>query len=324
MRWWRGAASPRGALGPVVERPRALVLLLELGLVVLLAAAQRGLTVCESLLRALLGQRVNEVILEKALTLSLADFEDSEFYDSMTRARREASARPLSLVKRAFGLVQNAISVVVYAGLLVALSPWAVVVLAVAAVPVFVAETRFSADAFRLFRWRAPETRKQTYLETLLAREDHAKEVKLFGLGPLFLERYRAIFSRCSARTARSRCAAASGASASGCSARWRSTARTRWIVDARGAGRDHARRHDDVPAGVQAGAERRSPRSCLRSAACTRTTCISRTCTSSSATAAATAPGTKTAGPDPSDGIRFERRVVHLSRRERARARAT
>jgi ATP-binding cassette subfamily B protein len=32
---------------------------LELGLVVLLAAAQRGLAVCESLLRALLGQRIN-------------------------------------------------------------------------------------------------------------------------------------------------------------------------------------------------------------------------------------------------------------------------
>ena len=169
---------------------------IELGLVVLLAAAQRGLGVCESLLRALLGQRVNEVILEKALTLTLADFEDSEFYDRMTRARREASARPLSLVKRAFGLVQNAVSVVVYAGLLWRLSPWAVVVLTTAAVPVFVAETRFSADAFRLFRWRAPDARKQTYLETLLAREDHAKEVKLFGLGPLFLGRYRAIFHK--------------------------------------------------------------------------------------------------------------------------------
>jgi ABC-type multidrug transport system fused ATPase/permease subunit len=112
----------------------------------------------------------------------------------MTRARREASARPLSLVKRAFGLAQNAVSLGVYAVLLWRLSPWAVAVLTLAAVPVFVAETRFSADAFRLFRWRAPEARKQTYLETLLAREDHAKEVKLFGLGPLFLDRYRAIF----------------------------------------------------------------------------------------------------------------------------------
>jgi ATP-binding cassette subfamily B protein len=169
---------------------------MELGLVVLLAAAQRGLSVSQSLLRALLGQRVNEMILEKALTLSLEDFEDSEFHDRMTRARREASSRPLSLVERAFGLVQNAISVAVYGALLWQLSFWTVLLLAAAALPVFLVETRFSDDAFRLFRWRAPETRKQNYLETLLAREDHAKEVKLFRLGPLLLQRYRDIFEQ--------------------------------------------------------------------------------------------------------------------------------
>ena len=68
------------------------------------------------------------------------------------------------------------------------------IVLVVAAVPAFIVETRFSKDAFRLFRWRSPETRKQVYLETVLAREDYAKEVKLFGLGPLLLGRYRDIF----------------------------------------------------------------------------------------------------------------------------------
>jgi len=114
----------------------------------------------------------------------------------MTRARREASSRPLSLVRRSFGLVQNALSLLLYGGLLLRLSPWAVAVLGLAALPVFLAETRFSEDAFRLFRWRAPETRQQTYLETLLAREDHAKEVTLFRLGPLFLARYRAIFAK--------------------------------------------------------------------------------------------------------------------------------
>jgi len=167
---------------------------LELFLVLLQAAAGRALGVCESLLRALLGQRVNEMILEKALTLTLLDFEDSEFYDRMTRARREASSRPLSLVKRAFGLVQNGVSLFMYGGLLLGFSPIAVVCLIGAAIPVFIAETRFSENAFRLLRWRTPETRKQAYLESLLAREEHAKEVTLFGLGPLFLARYRAIF----------------------------------------------------------------------------------------------------------------------------------
>ena len=168
----------------------------EGGIVAALAGAQRGISLCQSLLRAQLGQRVNVMILEKALTLELTQFEDSEFYDKLTRARREASSRPLSLVMRTFGLGQNGVSLVSYGAILVQFSPWAVVLLMLAGLPSFFAEAKFSGDAFRLFRWRSPETRMQMYLETVLAREDHAKEVKLFALGPLLLERYREIFRR--------------------------------------------------------------------------------------------------------------------------------
>ncbi len=56
--------------------------------------------------------------------------------------------------------------------------------LLVATVPAFVAEARFSGAAFRLRNWRSPESRRLTYLEYVLANDEHAKEVKLFGLGP--------------------------------------------------------------------------------------------------------------------------------------------
>src|SRR5690606_30625120 len=127
------------------------LVVLEGVLVAAIAASQRGLSLCQSLLRAQLGQRVNVMILEKALTLELAHFEDSEFYDKLTRARREASSRPLSLVMRTFGLVQNGISLVSYGVLLVQFSPWAVVVLLAAGLPPFFAEAKFSGDAFKLF-----------------------------------------------------------------------------------------------------------------------------------------------------------------------------
>ena len=169
---------------------------LEALIVAVMAAAQRGISACQSLLRALLGQRVNVMILEKALTLQLAQFEDSEFYDKLTRARREASSRPLSLVNKTFGLVQNGISLVSYGVLLYQFSPWAVLILALAGLPSFIAEAKFSGDAFRLFRWRSPDTRMQMYLESVLAREDGVKEVKLFALGPRLLQRYRDIFSK--------------------------------------------------------------------------------------------------------------------------------
>ena len=168
----------------------------EAGIVAAMAACQRGLSACQSLLRALLGQRVNVMILEKALTLELAHFEDSEFYDKLTQARREASSRPLALVTKTFGLVQNAISLISFSALLFAFSPWAVAILIVAGLPSFVAEAKFSGDAFRMFRWRSPERRMQLYLETVISREDGIKEVKLFQLGKRLLQRYRDIFSR--------------------------------------------------------------------------------------------------------------------------------
>ncbi|HEX5419107.1 MAG TPA: ABC transporter ATP-binding protein, partial [Gammaproteobacteria bacterium] len=159
-----------------------------------LAASQRGIDFAQSLLRVLLSQRVNVLIVEKALTLELAEFEDSELYDKLNRARQEASSRPLSLVSRTFTLGRNAVSLVSYAALLLQFSPLAVLILIVGGLPVFFAETRFSGERYRFSRWRSPERRMLMYLEIVLAREDHAKEVQLFGLGPRLLGRYKDIF----------------------------------------------------------------------------------------------------------------------------------
>ncbi len=180
-----------------IDRLHALqYLAMEAIAVAVLAGCQQGTTLCQSLLRVLLGQKVNVLILEKALTLDLAHFEDSEFYDKMTRARREASVRPLSLVGRTFGLVKDSLSLVTFGGLLLKFSPIAVFMLMLAAVPAFIAETRFAGAAFRLFKWRVPETREQQYLENLIAREDFAMEVKLYQLGETLLNRYRNTFNR--------------------------------------------------------------------------------------------------------------------------------
>jgi ATP-binding cassette subfamily B protein len=142
-------------------------------------------------LGARLSLDINVAILEKALTLELAHFEDADFYDSLSRARREASSRPLSVVTRTFQLVQNVLTLVGYVALLVHYSAWAVLGLVIAAIPATVAEVRFSGQAFRIRNWRSPDSRRLMYLEYVLANDDHAKEVKLFGIGPMLLERYR-------------------------------------------------------------------------------------------------------------------------------------
>jgi len=191
-----GVVTATGLPGDEARNLVFLWIAAELALVATMAAAQRGLDAAQSLLRVKLGHAVNVSILNKALQLDLVHFEDSELYDRLTRARREASSRPLSLVRRTLGLAQNGLALFTYGAILIAFSPLAVLALMVASLPAFVSETRFAGEAFRLFSWRAPETREQAYLEVVVAREDFAKEVKLLGIGASLVARYQSIFDK--------------------------------------------------------------------------------------------------------------------------------
>ena len=168
----------------------------ELGLVILQATLTRGLGLVRSVLGSRLGTDVNVAILERATALELRHFEDPEFYDKLSRARREASSRPMSLVTESFALVQNLLTLAGYAALLLQFSGWVVLALMLATVPATIAEMRYSKATFRLRNWRSPDSRRLVYLEYVLANDEHAKEVKLFGLGPMFLARYKELAER--------------------------------------------------------------------------------------------------------------------------------
>jgi ABC-type multidrug transport system fused ATPase/permease subunit len=165
--------------------------LVELAAAALQLGLQRGQAFARAVLGARLANDINVGILEKALTLDLSQFEDPATYDLLTRARREASSRPLQAVLDAFQLAQNSLTFLGYAAVLASLGAWVLVALVAAAVPATAAEMRFSAQGFRMRNWRSPEGRKLNYIEYVLANDAHAKEVKLFGLGPLLLARFK-------------------------------------------------------------------------------------------------------------------------------------
>ena len=170
--------------------------LVELALVAVSLGIERGAGLIRQILGARLGLDISLSVLEKALQLDLRHFENSETHDKLLRARREASSRPLSLVQQSLTVIRSGITLLGYAGLLIAFSPWAVLGLLLAAVPAFISEARFSNLAFQLLNRRSPDSRKQIYLEYLLTSDDHVKEVKLFGLGPLLLGRYKDLAQR--------------------------------------------------------------------------------------------------------------------------------
>ncbi len=189
-------AAQAAAPGPGRDAAVAVAIrwvLVELGLFVAISLIERTISLCRQLVGSRLSIDINVKILEKALTLDLGHFENSEFYDKLVRARREASSRPLSLVQQNFVLLRNTLLLSGWAAFLISFSPWAALGLLAAAVPAFISEVKFSGAEFRLRNWRSPENRRLNYLEHVIANDEHAKEVKLFGLGPMLLARYRSL-----------------------------------------------------------------------------------------------------------------------------------
>lgn len=141
-----------------------------------------------------LGHLINTRIIRKALSLEARFFEDPEFYDKMQNARRQSEYRTMGVVRGAFMVAENLLTLMSFAVVLFAFSPGVALVLFGAAIPAFVVQCRYSSLKFRLETWRTPETRSMNYLEQLLTLDTTVKEVKLFGLGEPLLARYAKIF----------------------------------------------------------------------------------------------------------------------------------
>ena len=170
------------------------LLLVEFALLLIQAANGQARTLAEHVLHARIVLSINTRIIRKALELDLSHFENAEFYDKMQNARREADWRSLQIVNGGFYVVQNVVTLISFGALLMRFSPWLAVILFLATIPAFIAQSRYAELNFRVLSWRAPESRRLSYLEHLLTDYDAVKEVKLFGLGEPLLGRYADLF----------------------------------------------------------------------------------------------------------------------------------
>ena len=189
-------ASIQSAQDAEQVRKVFIYLVLELVLFLLSAAFNHGRRLIQQLIQLQLANRIRGEIIGKALTLDLAYFEDSDFYDRMQNARREGGYKPVELINDTFLIIQNMLTLISFALLMLRFSPWLVIILLVTSIPAFIAETRYSERGFRLLTRRAPETRQVNYLSRLLTEDTAAKEIKLFNLGGTLLKRYTTLFDK--------------------------------------------------------------------------------------------------------------------------------
>ena len=176
-----------GALDPL-----AILVAIEFGLAIASDVLGRLVGLVDTLLSERVGIATSLKLMEHAATLDLEDFEDSELQDRLERARRQASGR-MTLMGQVFGQAQDVVTIASFAAGLLVYAPWLMVLLAVALVPAFIGEARFNAQAYWLNYQRAPERRELDYVRQTAASVETAKEIKIFGLNPFLIERYRTL-----------------------------------------------------------------------------------------------------------------------------------
>jgi ATP-binding cassette subfamily B protein len=147
--------------------------------------------ITQQLLQEQVSNRIQLMVLEKANTLDLQFFEDSEFYDKLRRASSDATFRPVQMISQSFDLVRTVITLVTMLGLLLRLAWWLALIALVVPIPAFIANTRYGWIGYRRMRHQSPDRRKMAYFQQVMTVDNYNKEIKLFNLGDYFIERFR-------------------------------------------------------------------------------------------------------------------------------------
>jgi ATP-binding cassette subfamily B protein len=139
---------------------------------------------------------IYDILHAKSIEVDLEYYENPQFYDTLHRAQNEGPFRPTSIVNNLVQLGQSGISLVAMAGLLFSFYWGVAVVLFAASVPGIVVRLRYSGKLFRWHRDRTPMERRTDYFNWMLTGGTHAKEIRLFGLGEIFISRFSELRSK--------------------------------------------------------------------------------------------------------------------------------
>jgi ATP-binding cassette subfamily B protein len=168
---------------------------LEFLLAVLSDALGRATTLVDSLLGDLFSNYTSIKIMEHAATLDLDQFEDSNFYDKLERARQQTVGRTI-LLSQVLSQIQDLITMGFLGAGLILFNPWLIVLLFIAVLPAFIGESYFNDRTYSLSRRQTPERRELDYIRYVGASDETAKEVKIFDLSGFLIDRFRELSTK--------------------------------------------------------------------------------------------------------------------------------
>ena len=138
---------------------------------------------------------MNNVLQAKGIEADLEYYENPQYQDTLHRAQREATYRPIMILNSLAQIIQSSISLIGIGWLLFSYN-WVVApVLIMAVVPGIIARMFYSNRQYWLERKVTPQERESWYYHWIIISTDFAKEVRIFGLGATVRQRYQRLRS---------------------------------------------------------------------------------------------------------------------------------
>ncbi|MHB8809862.1 MAG: ABC transporter ATP-binding protein [Desulfobulbaceae bacterium] len=186
-----GAGQHVQALLPVLKP-----LLGLLGVLLLLGMLRSGAAVTRAQFSQLVQDRISLLIQEKSVALELSFYDQADYYDKLHRARNDAAHRPMELIESMGTLLQNSITLLAMASVLIPYSALAPVALLISTLPALYVVL---AHRLRFYAWNLRNTepeRRTWYYDWILTSREHAAEIRVFSLSRHFQKAFAELRQR--------------------------------------------------------------------------------------------------------------------------------
>lgn len=163
-------------------RPTLMLIGLSIGVMLLTDLFQSLTDLARTAQSELVQDHIKGLVHRQAGAMDIGVHESSRYQDSLDRARNEASSRPLALLESCGSLMQNGITLVAMAAILLPFSGWLPLVLFLSTLPAFFVVLRFDRRYHSWWKEKTQERRWTQYFDLLLTHNAPASELRLFGL----------------------------------------------------------------------------------------------------------------------------------------------
>lgn len=178
-------------------------LLLGVGCTVLEALARAVHDFASRRLQGELTVSLTDEILVHAARLEPAHFEDPRFQDLLEQARRDTAGSFGKFLQGALGACAESVRIASLTAVLVYIEPLVAFALLLVGVPFLIAKWRFARMRYEEERQRTTSRRWISYFVSLLVDARSVPEVRILGIGPHLVGRFRTIAEGFRSRDAR-------------------------------------------------------------------------------------------------------------------------